>query len=196
MKILVDENIPEGDVRALRKQTHSVKRVKKGNPDANILTQAKDGGRILVTFDQGFKKLANEKGLPKNGIVLISGVDGVNPDTLNKFIVESVRKNQNIGRKLIEVHCNSQRAKPKTSGIESQIADAIIKKLPVGRFKSTDCRHIISNQFPKHKMAKMTDAEFGTEFLKTIWPRLKKRGVVQPRKKPVRYEITKAAKNQ
>ena len=199
MKILVDEHIPEAAVVSLRNQNHQVKRVKKGNPDTNILAQAKAGGRTLVTFDTGFRNLAKDNGIPQNGIILFTNVEGTMPDTLAKFVVDKVKQNHTLGRNLVEISCKNQTTKPKTTAstrtVEDQIAEAIIKEIPIGRFKSTRCRPIISKRFSNHKMAKMTDAEFGTEFLTSIWPHLKKRGVTIAQRSPTRYEITKVAKN-
>ena len=202
MKILVDEQMPEGAVESLRRKNHSVKRVRAGNSDQNILTQAKDGDRTLVTIDSDFKKLAEKHGAPKKGILLFSGINGMDSDALTKFIVEGVNRNQTPGRKLVEISgtkgsSNSPipNAKKTATGGEAQMADRIIRTLPLGRFKSTTCKPIIAEHFSNHPIAKLSDAQFGTEFQKTVWPHLKKRGVKQAGQSPIRYEMTQAAQN-
>ena len=76
------------------------------------------------------------------------------------------------------------------------IAMTLLKELPIGPFKSTDCKPIIKRQFSSHSLAKSpSDAKFGDQFSKTIWPYLEKRGVKLTRQKPRRYEMTQAAKN-
>ena len=103
MKILVDEHIPEAAVAALRNKNHQVKRVKSGNSDANILTQAKDGDRMLLTKDLDFRKLSQDKGCPQNGIVLFTNTQGMNEKRQVELILEGVEKNLRLGRKLAEI---------------------------------------------------------------------------------------------
>lgn len=79
---------------------------------------------------------------------------------------------------------------------EELMAKAIIEKTEVGLFKSTDCIKLLRQQFPEHSLAKLDHANFGTQFVKTILPRLERYGVrvSNPGKKPRRYEMTKEAK--
>ena len=74
------------------------------------------------------------------------------------------------------------------------MAELIIRELPVGSFKSTDCLPIIKKHWPDHPMAQMPSANFGTQFINKIWPLLKERGVKQQGTKPRRYEMTVEAK--
>lgn len=103
MKILVDEQIPEAAVAALRTKDHQVKRVKSGNSDANILTQAKDGDRMLLTKDLDFRKLSQDKGCPKNGIVLFTNTHGMDEKSQVALILDGVAKNLRLGPRLIEI---------------------------------------------------------------------------------------------
>lgn len=103
MKLLVDEQIPEAIVGALRQKGHSVKRVKKGNSDENILQQAKDGARTLLTLDKDFKKLAPQKGTPPKGIIRFTGAAGLKGEALTKFIVTETEKIKNPRAKVYEV---------------------------------------------------------------------------------------------
>ena len=74
------------------------------------------------------------------------------------------------------------------------MAAAIIRELPVGPFKSTDCLPIIKKHWPDHPMAEMPGPKFGTEFANGIWPLLKERGVKLVGTGPRRYEMTEEAK--
>ena len=77
-----------------------------------------------------------------------------------------------------------------------EIAIYLIRELPVGKFKSTDCKKIVKGQFSQHPMSNLSDAAFGTAFLKELWPFLQRKGVEQQANtKPLRYEMTQAAKD-
>ena len=77
------------------------------------------------------------------------------------------------------------------------MAQAIIKQIPIGKFKSTDCQKVIKSRWPNHKLAKSSGQNFGVEFRKDLWPVLEKHGVSEPNpnKQPRRYEMTQAAKD-
>jgi hypothetical protein len=77
-----------------------------------------------------------------------------------------------------------------------EIAQAIIKNMPAGPFKSTDCKKIIQQHFPNHPLAKADSAAFGIQFSREIWPTLEKYGVLlpNPNRKPRKYEMTEEAK--
>jgi hypothetical protein len=80
---------------------------------------------------------------------------------------------------------------------EEQIAIAIIHNIPVGTFKSADCKKLILQNFPRHDLNKIDSAAYGTQFLKIIWPILEKYGVKSEKssRKPRKYEMTQEAKN-
>ena len=69
------------------------------------------------------------------------------------------------------------------------MAAEIVEKIPLGSFKSSDCQPIIKKRWPKHPMAKMTSANFGTEFANKLWPILEERGVKLTGTSPRRYEM-------
>ena len=74
------------------------------------------------------------------------------------------------------------------------IAVCLIRELPIGKFKSTDCKKIVQSNFPDHPMAGMNDAGFGSQFSKSIWPQLEKRGVKLTKpKSPRTYELSREA---
>ena len=77
------------------------------------------------------------------------------------------------------------------------MAQAIIKEIPLGQFKSTDCQKIIKDHWPKDELATSSEQNFGVEFRKDLWPILEELGVSEPypSKKPRRYQMTQAAKD-
>ena len=83
----------------------------------------------------------------------------------------------------------------KSDADNEAIAEELIRRLNVGKFKVTDAHDVFRGQWPKHPAA-TGPAQFGTFLLKEIWPILQKRGVLMTRKSsPRTYEITQAAKN-
>ncbi len=78
---------------------------------------------------------------------------------------------------------------------EESIAATIIRERPIGTFKSTDCKSIIKQGFPNHPLASMDNARFGSQFAEKIWPLLEKMGGKQVKGRPIRYEMTQAAKD-
>ena len=97
----------------------------------------------------------------------------------------------------IHVVPNSQTARASVKSGDSgevhpeltEVAELITGKIPPGSFKSSDCQPIIGERWPNHPMAKMTSANFGTEFANKLWPILKKRGVSLTGTKPRKYEM-------
>jgi hypothetical protein len=76
------------------------------------------------------------------------------------------------------------------------IAKTIIKNIPAGPFKSTDCRKVIKQSFPDHPLSRAESAAYGIQFSREIWPILEKYGVLlpNPNRKPRKYEMTEEAK--
>ena len=79
----------------------------------------------------------------------------------------------------------------------AEMAQSVLRDIPVGPFKSTDCQPVIKRHWPKHPLACAGGSPFGIEFKNNIWPVLEKLGVKirNPGKKPVQYEMTAEAKN-
>ena len=79
----------------------------------------------------------------------------------------------------------------------AEMAQSVLRDMPVGPFKSTDCQPVIERHWPKHPLARAGGSPFGIEFKNNIWPVLEKLGVKirNPGKKPVQYEMTAEAKN-
>ena len=75
------------------------------------------------------------------------------------------------------------------------IADELVLRLPIGKFKVTDAHDVFQRRWPDHPDAAGPE-RFGTFLLKQIWPILQERGVLMTRKRsPRTYEITQAAKD-
>ncbi len=74
MKFLADECCDSGLVTSLRDSGHDVTYVteqKAGSPDDEVLLNAYNEGRILLTEDKDFGELVYRLGKPSAGIVLI-----------------------------------------------------------------------------------------------------------------------------
>ena len=89
-------------------------------------------------------------------------------------------------------------AKPptaKTGAVSNEaIADELILRLPVGKFKATDAQKVIKSRWPQHPAVGNT-SHVG-HLLSEVWPILKQRGVTMPRQtSPRTFEITQAAKD-
>ena len=79
-----------------------------------------------------------------------------------------------------------------------EIAMAVVEAIPLGPFKSTDCKSIIAQRWPNHPMASAAGAAFGIEFKNNVWPQLERFGVTiaNPGNKPIKYEMTPKAKRE
>ena len=85
----------------------------------------------------------------------------------------------------------------KPSATKSQdglVAEATIREIEIGEFKSVDCHNIVKQQFPNHPRANQDGATFGEYIAKKIWPLLDARGVQLVGDKPRRYRMTTTAK--
>ena len=86
---------------------------------------------------------------------------------------------------------------PEAAGdVYADMARAVVRSVDVGQFKSTDCQEIIRERWGDHPLASLEGSPFGAEFKNNIWPVLEGWGVKinNPGKNPVRYDMTKAAK--
>ncbi len=83
------------------------------------------------------------------------------------------------------------------AGVSSEaIAEELIRRLPVGKFKASDAQKVIKQRWPERQVAAGDTAQFGQFLGKEIWPLLERRGVTMPGKSsPRTYEITQAAKD-
>ena len=77
-----------------------------------------------------------------------------------------------------------------------RIAIQIIRDMPVGKFKSTDCQGVIREGFPAHHLAEADGPAFGVIFRRDLFPILENRGVREiGNQKPRQYEMTHEAKS-
>lgn len=75
------------------------------------------------------------------------------------------------------------------------IAEELIRRLPLGRFKVADAQQVVKARWPKQPNVNHP-AKFGQYLLNEIWPVLERRGVQMPRTtSPRTYEITQVAKD-
>ena len=78
---------------------------------------------------------------------------------------------------------------------DERIAIQIIRDMPVGKFKSTDCQSVIKGGFPNSPLAEHDGPAFGIAFRRDLFPILEKRGVREiGNQKPRQYEMTHEAK--
>ncbi len=83
-----------------------------------------------------------------------------------------------------------------SSTIWAEMAEAVLREIPIGPFKSTECQPVIKKFWPRHAISAAGGAVFGTEFKNNLWPILEEAGVKirNPGKKPIQYEMTSGAK--
>ena len=80
--------------------------------------------------------------------------------------------------------------------VNERIAIQLIRDMPVGKFKSTDCQDIIRSHFDGHALAAADGPAFGIAFRRDLLPFMEKRGVKElPNQRPRQYEMTIEAKN-
>ena len=79
--------------------------------------------------------------------------------------------------------------------VTERIALQLIRDMPVGKFKSTDCQQIIRSNFPGHQLASADGPAFGIIFRRDLFPHMQKRGVHElGNQRPRQYEMTLEAK--
>ena len=75
LPLLADENIHPGVIAGLRKRGHDVRSVEdealRGADDAAILRRAHASGRVVMTHDSDFGRLAIQAGEPYTGILFL-----------------------------------------------------------------------------------------------------------------------------
>ena len=95
----------------------------------------------------------------------------------------------------------SEKQRPRASAqrddltVTERIALQLIRDMPVGKFKSTDCQQIIRSNFPSHHLASADGPAFGIIFRRDLLPYMEKRGVNElGNQRPRQYEMTLEAK--
>jgi hypothetical protein len=87
-------------------------------------------------------------------------------------------------------------APPADPVADRAIAEAIVTKMPLGYFKSTDCQSLVRDMYPNHPLAHASSGVVGQRFVKNILPLLLDLGVTEPNpnRRPRRFQITEEAK--
>ncbi len=95
-----------------------------------------------------------------------------------------------------ELRSSRPRASQPDPAADRAIAQAIVDRMPVGYFKSTDCQSIVREMYPNHPLAHASSGVVGQRFVKSILPLLKDLGVTEPNpnRRPRRFQITEEAK--
>jgi hypothetical protein len=79
--------------------------------------------------------------------------------------------------------------------VTERIALQLIRDMPVGKFKSTDCQQTIRTNFPGHSLSAADGPTFGIIFRRDVLPFMEKRGVKElGDRRPRQYEMTHEAK--
>lgn len=96
---------------------------------------------------------------------------------------------------------SSENERPRASAqrddltVTERIALQLIRDMPVGKFKSTDCQQIIRSNFPNHQLASADGPAFGIIFRRDLLPYMETRGVNElGNQRPRQYEMTLEAK--
>lgn len=94
--LLVDENISERVVLALRAEGHDVKWIReagRGTPDEQILEQAQDAKRIVLTFDKDFGTLIFQQGRQAASGVILLRPRSTTRNSVIPFTISALRQN-------------------------------------------------------------------------------------------------------
>lgn len=88
-------------------------------------------------------------------------------------------------------------APPPDPAADRAIAEAIVEKMSVGYFKSTDCQSLVRSMYPNHPLAHASSGVVGQRFVKNILPLLLDFGVTEPNpnRRPRRFQITEESKD-
>lgn len=90
LRLLANENFPGPLIRELRRRGHdvaSVKEAMRGATDREVLEQAREDNRLVVTFDKDFGELAYRARLPVGSGVILFRLSGADPATDNARVL-------------------------------------------------------------------------------------------------------------
>lgn len=93
MRFLADENFPASAVAVLRASGHDVVWIgtsAPGSSDREVLRQASQDGRILLTFDKDFGELAKASSLPVTCGVVLLRIRLASPGQIGKVIADLI----------------------------------------------------------------------------------------------------------
>jgi hypothetical protein len=108
----------------------------------------------------------------------------------------TVKKKQPVQQKTATAKKKQPTQTAAEQGLNVSLAETIIKFVPVGAFGHTECMKLLKQHFPEHSLAKLDSVNFGSHFVKTLWPILARYGVrvPNPKRSPRQYEMTAEAK--
>lgn len=93
MRIIVNENVSGGVIRALRDRGHDVLSVMesmRSESDEAVLARAQAEHRVVVTHDKDFGELAFRHGLPASCGVVLLRLSGTDPQSDNRRAVDAL----------------------------------------------------------------------------------------------------------
>jgi predicted nuclease of predicted toxin-antitoxin system len=115
MRLLADEHIPLPSIRLLREAGHAVEavaEVQSGISDPNVLAQARDSERLLLTFDSDFGKLLFvEQQPPPLGVVYFRFAQRT-PTEAAEMLLRLVRAEAPLERRFTTVRRDRVRQRP------------------------------------------------------------------------------------
>ena len=177
-----------------------------------VVSNDSDFGALFVKV----KELARSVGVEQTPFIWITSPEagGLSPE-LERFIPEGLRwdLSQNTAPAVAASPDVAQPAPPqlpdpgrpaalppavvaeKPAAGGEAVAEELIRRLPVGKFKAADAQQVIKARWPQRPVANGDTSRFGQFLLNELWPILEERGVLMTRKSsPRTYEITQAAK--
>ena len=145
----------------------------------------------ILTDRRGTKSLNIRRYFPSEHIFVVrsSGQHG----TASRTGSSGVSTHPPRSRELRPLGPRASQADP---AADRAIAQAIVERMPVGYFKSTDCQSIVREMYPNHPLAHASSGVVGQRFVKSILPLLMDLGVTEPNpnRRPRRFQITEEAK--
>lgn len=99
MKFLADENFPIPSVLVLREAGHDVQYVGDiagGTTDEDVVTQANESGRTILTFDSDLGTLAIARNQPVHGGIVYFRLFSYKPDTPALMLLDYLTANPEV----------------------------------------------------------------------------------------------------
>lgn len=174
--------------------SHSNRSTGKGPSSTSRTYSSRSSGHGSTKNSDSYPDRSSEKDASSNGDTHYSKANS----RLDKD--EARPKTDNVSdqnKTVIEKEPIKKNLKPTVDPSKDRvIATEIVDKMPLGPFKSTDCRDIVKNIYPDHPLANGTSGAVGQRFVKYILPILLDMGVTEPNpnRRPRRFEITQDAK--
>lgn len=109
MRLLADENIPLPIVEKLREAGYEVRWIGEDSPgigDRGVLEEARNDGRVLLTFDKDFGALTFHEGTLRPAGIVLFRLPPLPKDALVQFVLTTIESRNNwVGQfSVIEHH--------------------------------------------------------------------------------------------